>query len=205
MTQGAGRYEKIREARGPHRVQRRERGRHALSGSFTQRDLRDAFGLFATGVTVVTGVRPDSIAVGVTVNSFASVSLEPPLLLWCLARDSSARSAFAAGAPFAVHVLSHHQLDLARHFARRSEEKFAPGALDGSRPPKLPEALCRFDGRVQMLHPGGDHLIILGEVLDIERGPGTPLAFHASRFGSFSADPGIPQMDVWAGLDEHGY
>jgi len=176
-----------------------------LSGSFTQRDLRDAFGLFATGVTVVTAVRPDRVPVGVTVNSFASVSLEPPLLLWCLARASSAQAAFTAGAPFAVHVLSHHQLDLARHFARRTEEKFEPGQGGSREPLHLPEALCRFDCRVQALHAAGDHLIILGEVLEIARGPGAPLAFHASRFGSFSADPGIAEMDVWEGLDDHGY
>jgi len=176
-----------------------------LSGSFTQRDLRDAFGVFATGVTVVTAVRPDRVPVGLTVNSFASVSLEPPLLLWCLARDSSTQPAFTTGAPFAVHVLSHHQLDLARHFARRTEQKFEPGQGGNRQPPHLPEALCRFDCRVQALHAGGDHLIILGEVLEIARAPGTPLAFHASRFGSFSADPGIPEMDVWEGLDDHGY
>lgn len=178
-----------------------------MSNSFTPRDLRDAFGLFATGVTVVTAVRPDGMPVGVTVNSFVSVSLEPPLVLWCLARASGSAPAFTAAAPFAVHVLSHHQLDLARHFARRSHEKFDFGRPWSNRPhpPHLPEALCRFDCRVHALHGGGDHLIILGEVLEIARSPGTPLAFHASRFGSFSADPGIPEMDVWEGLDDHWY
>ena len=178
-----------------------------MSSPFTLRELRDAFGMFATGVTVVTAVRPDGVPVGVTVNSFASVSLEPPLLLWCLARTSSAVPAFGAGAPFAVHVLSHHQLDLARHFARRGHEKFDPGQPWSNRPqpPHLPEALCRFECRVQEMHAGGDHLILLGEVCGIARAPGTPLAFHASRFGSFSADPGIPEMDVWEGLDDHWY
>jgi flavin reductase (DIM6/NTAB) family NADH-FMN oxidoreductase RutF len=178
-----------------------------LSSSFNQRDLRDAFGLFATGVTVVTALRPDGEPVGITANSFSSVSLEPPLLLWCLARASSALPAFAPGASFAVHVLSHHQLELARHFARRGPEKFEPGPAWSNRPdpPHLPEALCRFDCRVQTLHDGGDHLIILGEVLAIAPAQGTPLAFHASRFGSFSADPGIPEMDVWEGLDDHWY
>jgi len=178
-----------------------------VGSSFTQRDLRDAFGVFATGVTVVTGVRPDGVPVGVTVNSFASVSLEPPLLLWCLARLSSAASAFTPAAPFAVHVLSHHQLDLARHFARRTHEKFDLGTAAGDprEPPRLTEALCRFNCRVQTVHEGGDHLIIVGEVLEIARALGTPLAFHASRFGSFSADPGIPEMDVWEGLDDHWY
>ena len=178
-----------------------------VSNRFTVRELRDAFGLFATGVTVVTAVRPDGVPVGVTVNSFASVSLEPPLLLWCLSRASSALPAFSRGAPFAVHVLSHHQLELARHFARRGHEKFEPTRPWSNRPhpPRIAEALCRFDCRVQELHPGGDHVIILGEVRDVQPAPGTPLAFHASRFGSFSADPGTPEMDVWEGLDDHWY
>ena len=178
-----------------------------MSDSFTQRDLRDAFALFATGVTVVTAVRPDGVPVGVTANSFASVSLEPPLLLWCLASGSSGAPAVTAGAVFAVHVLSHHQQDLARHFARRTHEKFELGQPWHNRPdpPRLPDALCRFACRVHSVHDGGDHLIIVGEVQGIERALGTPLAFHASRFGSFSADPGVGKMDVWEGLDDHWY
>jgi flavin reductase (DIM6/NTAB) family NADH-FMN oxidoreductase RutF len=178
-----------------------------LSSSFTQRDLRDAFGLFATGVTVVTAVRPDGEPVGVTANSFTSVSLEPPLVLWCLAGASSGAPAFVPGAAFAVHILSHHQLELARHFARRAHEKFDLDRAWPNRPhpPQLPDVLCRFDCRVHAVHPGGDHLIVVGEVLEITRALGTPLAFHASRFGSFSADPGVGKMDVWEGLDDHWY
>jgi 3-hydroxy-9,10-secoandrosta-1,3,5(10)-triene-9,17-dione monooxygenase reductase component len=178
-----------------------------LSNSFTQRDLRDAFGLFATGVTVVTALKPDGNPVGVTANSFTSVSLEPPLLLWCLARASSGAPAFTAGVAFAVHILSHHQRDLALHFARRTHEKFAhdPQARGMSQPPHLADALCRFDCRVHAVHTGGDHVIVVGEVLEITRAPGTPLAFHGGRFGSFSADPGVPEFDVWEGLDDHWY
>jgi len=110
----------------------------ALSTSYTQRDLRDAFGLFATGVTVVTAVRPGGEPVGVTANSFTSVSLEPPLLLWCLASVSSGVAAFTHGAPFAVHVLSHHQNELARHFARRAHEKFELAPLAQPAAPAAP-------------------------------------------------------------------
>lgn len=175
--------------------------------TYTQRDLRDAFGLFATGVTVVTAVHPDGQPVGITANSFTSVSLEPPLLLWCLANGSSAVPAFAPAAPFAVHVLSHHQHELALHFARRAHEKADLGRewTNRPQPPHLVDVLCRFDCQVHALHAGGDHLVILGEVLAIARAPGTPLAFYAGRFGHFTADRGTGKLDVWESLDDHWY
>jgi flavin reductase (DIM6/NTAB) family NADH-FMN oxidoreductase RutF len=131
---------------------------------------------------VVTAVRPDGIPVGVTANSFTSVSLEPPLLLWCLASCSSAPN-----------------------FARRTHDKFEVEGhwRNKPQPPHLPDALCRFDSKVHAVHPGGDHLIIVGEVLAIADASGTPLAFHAGRFGNFSADRGIGKVDIWEGLDDH--
>jgi flavin reductase (DIM6/NTAB) family NADH-FMN oxidoreductase RutF len=179
-----------------------------LSTAFTQRELRDAFGLFATGVTVVTAVRPDGAPVGVTANSFSSVSLEPPLLLWCLASGSGAAAAFTHGAAFAVHILAHHQLDMALNFARRTHDKFEMDRhqwRNRPQPPQLADALCRFDCRVHAVHAGGDHLIVVGEVHGIAGAPGTPLAFHAGRFGNFSADRGVPKVDIWEGLEDHWY
>jgi len=170
-----------------------------LSTTISQRDLRDAFGAFATGVTVVTAIRPDGEPLGVTANSFASVSLDPPLLLWCLAKSSSAVEAFALGAPFAVHILAHQQRDLAMHFARRSREKFEIDRAWRSNPapPHIADALCRFECRVHSLCLGGDHLIIVGEVLALQRHSGLPLAFQGGHFGSFAADKGSPQVDTW--------
>lgn len=167
--------------------------------AFSQRDLRDAFGAFATGVTVVTAVRPDGEPVGMTANSLTSVSLEPPLLLWCLATASTSVAAFFPGAPFAVHVLSHNQMDIALHFARRAREKFEVDRhwRTNPHPPHVAEALCRFECRVHALHPAGDHVIIVGEVVALHRRAGAPLAFHAGRFGSFAADKGTPKVDVW--------
>ena len=178
-----------------------------MQAALTQRDLRDAFGLFATGVTVVTAVRPDGTPVGVTANSFASVSLEPPLLLWCLSNGSSAAPAFTHGAPFAVHVLAHQQLDLALNFARRSHDKFEVERhwRNKAQPPQLADALCRFDSKVHAVHAGGDHLIIVGAVLGVACAPGAPLAFHGGRFGNFSADRGLGKVDIWEGLEDHWY
>jgi len=166
---------------------------------FTQRELRDAFGSFATGVTVVTAVRSDGEPVGLTANSFSSVSLDPPLLLFCLAGASSSVPAFKPGAHFAVHVLSHQQMDLALHFARRAREKFEVDHhwREDPRPPYVADVLCRFDCCVDAVHPAGDHLVIIGAVRALAHHVGTPLAFHAGRFGSFAADQGMPQVDVW--------
>jgi flavin reductase (DIM6/NTAB) family NADH-FMN oxidoreductase RutF len=174
---------------------------HQRTGkAFSARELRDALGLFATGVTVVTAVRPNGEPVGATANSFTSVSLDPPLLLWCLARSSSTLEAFGIGAEFAVHVLAHDQRELALHFARRAREKFEvdPHWRAHPMPPHVADVLCRFECRVSAHHPGGDHVIIVGEVLSLEfPGRAPPLAFFRGRFGRFTADESSPHVDVW--------
>ena len=176
-----------------------------MQQTLSQRDLRDAFGLFATGVTVVTAVSPNGEPVGATANSFTSVSLDPPLLLWCLANSSSTASAFTVGAPFAVHVLTSHQRDTALHFARRTREKFEVDShwRTNPSPPPVAEALVRFDCSVYAVHAGGDHQIIVGRVTAVTRGGGKPLAFYGGRFGEFVPDPAVsPAINVWQQL--HG-
>ena len=154
--------------------------------------LRKVFGSFATGVTVVTAVGPDGRPVGITVNSFTSVSLDPPLLLWCLANKSASLAAFAVGASFAVHVLAADQAEVARRFARSGIDKFAGQGIpqDPASAPEVPGALARLDCRVVRLDPGGDHTIILGEMLSARMRSGAPLLFHASGFGRFATDEG---------------
>lgn len=176
-----------------------------MQQTFSHRDLRDAFGLFATGVTVVTAVTPDGEPVGTTANSFTSVSLDPPLLLWCLASSSSTVAAFTLGAPFAVHVLTSYQRDTALHFARRTREKFEIDAhwRANPSPPHVAEALVRFDCQVHAVHPGGDHHIIVGRIAALTRSFGNPLTFYAGRFGEFVPDPRTsPAIDIWRQL--HG-
>ena len=154
--------------------------------------------MFATGVTVVTGVRPDGEPVGATVNSLASVSLDPPLLSWCLARSSGSVSAFSVGSAFAVHILAHDQRDLALHFARRVRDKFDADHYwrANPHPPEIADVLCRFDCRVRSVYPEGDHLIVIGEITGFTRRPGAPLVFYGGRFGGFVAEPGDPGIDM---------
>jgi flavin reductase (DIM6/NTAB) family NADH-FMN oxidoreductase RutF len=172
--------------------------------ALSPRALRDAFGAFATGVTVVTAVRPDGEPVGVTANSFASVSLAPPLVLWSLANTSPSMAAFALGAPFAINILADGQRDLAMHFARSGKDKFEVDAAwrMNPEPPRLHGARARLDCRVHALHAGGDHTIIVGEVLAVARSTASPLLFADGKFGRYTLDAGAPAVNHWSGL--HG-
>jgi|HigsolmetaAR201D_1030396.scaffolds.fasta_scaffold01703_9 flavin reductase (DIM6/NTAB) family NADH-FMN oxidoreductase RutF len=159
-----------------------------------QRELRRVFGLFATGVTVVTATDGNGRPVGVTANSMASVSLQPPLLLWCLANKSGSLGAFQNEARFAVHILAEDQIDVALHFARSGIEKFPafkPPVDD--EPPVVEGAVARIVCRVAALHAAGDHTIIVGQVDQVQTRNAQPLLFHSSRFGRF-----VPQDEPWS-------
>ena len=163
------------------------------------RELRKVFGLFTTGVTVVTAINPGPEPVGVTANSVTSVSLDPPLILWCLANKSSSLRAFAKGAPFAIHILAESQADIALHFARSGASKFDVDLWWRSHPtpPVIDGALARIEFRVSELYPGGDHTIIVGAIESLQARSVAPLAFHASRFGRFSIDQSSAAAEVW--------
>jgi flavin reductase (DIM6/NTAB) family NADH-FMN oxidoreductase RutF len=147
------------------------------------RKLRDAFGKFATGVTVVTTKTPDG-PVGITVNSFSSVSLDPPLVLWAVGTHSRRFPAFAACRNYAIHVLSAEQADLCRRFSRSGSD--FDGLAVTSNPegvPVLPDALARFECEIANRIEGGDHSILLGRVLRMSVREGDPLVFAAGRYG----------------------
>ncbi len=148
--------------------------------------LRRAFGRFATGVTIVTARGADGVAVGVTANSFTSVSLAPPLVLWSLAKSALSRDAFEAAAAFAVHVLASDQEDLARRFARSGTDKFAGvGVVAGlSGAPLLADAAAVFECRRWAVYEAGDHLIMVGEVVAFADHQRPPLVFHAGAFAA---------------------
>ncbi len=148
---------------------------------------RRALGAFATGVCVVTA-DGEAGPLGITVNSFASVSLEPRLVLWCLDEGSERWGAFAAAERFAIHVLPAEGRAMAARFARgvcvlRPEE--FTRAAEG--PPALPGALARFDCAVHQRIPMGDHLILVGRVLAFEAADGgDALTFYRGRYGAAS-------------------
>lgn len=162
---------------------------HVPADAGRTRALRDAFGHFATGVTVVTTVGPHG-PVGITANSFSSVSLEPPLVLWCPARRSTRFEAFVAARHYAIHVLASDQLDLCRHFSRAGGgfEGFGSG-LTPEGMPSLPGVLARFDCAAEASHEGGDHAILVGRVLRAETRAGDPLVFWGGRYGDFLHQP----------------
>ena len=137
-----------------------------LSGS-DARTLRDALGCFATGVTVVTAFDTGGEPVGLTANSFTSVSLDPPLLLVCIARTSSSLKALKSAGHFAVNVMHIGQQPASSLFAVPGEDRFRQTPWQRGRhdAPVLSNALANFECRRHQMHDGGDHIILVGEVL----------------------------------------
>lgn len=146
-----------------------------------QRELRAIFGRFATGVTVIT-VNYSGELFGMTVNSFASLSLDPPLALFCLRDSSSFRAALDVGSSFTVNILSEEQRDIAGLFASGVDRFLKVNSLPGrGGSPVLTESLAYVTCEVTQQVAGGDHVIIIGEVVDIGllRRDGRPLGFFA--------------------------
>jgi 3-hydroxy-9,10-secoandrosta-1,3,5(10)-triene-9,17-dione monooxygenase reductase component len=152
--------------------------------AFDTRNFRDALGSFATGVTVITTRDAAGGAVGLTANSFNSVSLEPPMVLWSLARSSRSLAAFEGAAHWAVHVLAADQEAVSNRFARRGDDKFAGLALErgAGDVPLLQGCAARFECRAALRYDGGDHVIFVGEVVRFLRGDAAPLVFHAGQY-----------------------
>jgi flavin reductase (DIM6/NTAB) family NADH-FMN oxidoreductase RutF len=173
---------------------RRKRPARTETKRFDRRDYRNALGQFATGVTIVTARAKGGRAIGLTVNSFTSVSLDPPLVLWCLSRQATDFAHFHAASRFAVNVLSSRQHDHSRHFATTLADKFtgveSEDAPDGS--PLLKGATAHFICRVAGRFEGGDHLILLGEVEDYRWNGGEPLVFHSGRYHVTTRHPDLP-------------
>ncbi len=151
--------------------------------------FRHALGQFATGVTVVTTMTPDG-PVGFTANSFASVSLDPPLVMWCPSKSSRRLAPFRDAATTAIHVLPARDRDMAAAFTRHAADW---GAIDwqaGSNgAPVIAGALATFLCRAEATYEGGDHLILVSRVVEVLAGETLePLVFHGGRYGGFDPE-----------------
>lgn len=148
-------------------------------------DLRRALARFVTGVTIVTAAGPAGAPIGVTVNAFSSVSLDPPLVLWSLSGRSSRRPDFLAASHFAINVLGEAQQDLSTRFAGPPETRFCGVdwqlGLGGA--PLLEGSLATFECAHAGQVPAGDHLLLLGRVERFQHRTGRPLVFFASGYG----------------------
>ena len=162
------------------------------------RRFRNALGAFATGVTIVTARDAEGHDIGLTANSFNSVSLDPPMVLWSLAKDARSLPAFLAAPHFAVHVLAADQEELSKRFATRGSEKFAGLDVErgASQVPLLRGCSARFQCRTAFRHEGGDHVIFVGAVEAFDQSDRAPLVFHGGRYAlavEKSAAPQTPQ------------
>jgi flavin reductase (DIM6/NTAB) family NADH-FMN oxidoreductase RutF len=155
------------------------------------RDFRSALGSFATGVTIVTTAGPRSgDYIGITANSFASVSLNPPLVLFSVARQSRSVAAFQVARHVAVNVLSRQQLELCRRFARSANDKWEGIGFElwDHGCPILPGSVASFECAIQAVHEGGDHIILVGHVEHMATDPAAePLLFLKGAYGHFQA------------------
>ncbi len=152
--------------------------------SFSGRDFRDALSSFATGVTIVTARDGAGQPVGMTASSFNSVSVDPPLVLWSVTKTAFSAQAFHDAQHFSIHVLKTTQTDMSGRFAKPGTDKFAGLAVAETQHgvPILPEALARFDCRQWAVYEGGDHWILVGEVLDLELEKGQGLVFSGGSY-----------------------
>ncbi len=157
-----------------------------MSDESQRRAFRDVLGHWATGVTVVTALDARGGDVGITVNSFTSVSIDPPLVLWCLGNQSATFDTFSRCSHFAVNVLSAAQRELALLFADRSVDKFASLRVErgAGGVALLPGCIARLQCVQRNMLAGGDHVILVGEVVAMEASAGDALLFHRGRFVS---------------------
>lgn len=161
--------------------------------SLDAKEFRFALGNFPTGVTVITSLAEDGELLGATANSFSSVSLDPPLVLFSLDRGAYSLDAYLKAGAFAINILSLDQQDLSNRFAKALGDKWDGIEYEtwetGS--PILPGAIASFDCRLWNTYDGGDHIIFVGEVLQMSRdGEGQPLVFFRGQYGELVTNQG---------------
>jgi 3-hydroxy-9,10-secoandrosta-1,3,5(10)-triene-9,17-dione monooxygenase reductase component len=151
------------------------------------RDFRSALGCFPTGVCLVTTLSPDGLRVGLTANSFSSVSLDPPMVLWSLARTAASAPVFRDAEYFAINVLAQGDEEISSHFAKPGADKFARfperfgEGIAGV--PLLRGAVATFECHSRHRYYGGDHIIVIGVVERYAHSERPPLVFHRGAYG----------------------
>jgi flavin reductase (DIM6/NTAB) family NADH-FMN oxidoreductase RutF len=153
--------------------------------SFSSLEFRAALAMFATGVTIVTARDPDGQCIGLTANSFNSVSLDPPLVLWSLSRAAASLAAFTRGSHYAINILAADQRALADRFASRAGDRFAgiPFREGAGGAPVLEGVAAAFECFNRSRYEEGDHVIFVGEVEHCARQErASPLIFHGGRY-----------------------
>lgn len=157
---------------------------HGTTAISNEREYRKALGAYSTGVAIVTARAKDNTPVGMTVNSFSSVSLNPPLVLWSVAKKAYGRTVFEKASYWAVHILSEKQEQLALRFAKAGEDKFrdlSPRNGIGE-VPLLSGCCVRLQCANRVAYEGGDHIILVGEVLQFDRLDREPLILSGGAF-----------------------
>ena len=165
---------------------------------FDARAFRRGLGNFATGVTFVTARGPGGEQVGVTANSFNSVSLDPPLVLWSIDKRSSSHAVFEAASHFAVNILAADQIELSNHFARPQAEKFTGVACESGvgSAPLLPDCAARFQCERYQQVDGGDHWILIGKVVAFDDFGRAPLLYHQGAYSMVLPHPRAPRRSA---------
>lgn len=156
----------------------------SADATFDPKQFRGALGRYATGVAVVMARSPDGLTAGMTINSFASVSLDPPLVLWSMQSGTPSSSIFRAAGAFTVSILGAEHQDLAMTFAKSGDAKLEHEAVvpAPSGQPHLSEVVAWFDCATDAVHAGGDHDIFVGRVTAFGQSAGRTLTFHDGRF-----------------------
>jgi flavin reductase (DIM6/NTAB) family NADH-FMN oxidoreductase RutF len=165
--------------------------RRRQDGGLDPEAFRHALGHFATGITIVTAVAPSGELLGVTANSFNSVSLDPPLVLFSLHRAAYSLGAFTEGGHFAVNILREDQQEMSVRFAKALNDKWNGVEYEvwETGAPILKNCLAVFECRTRALYDGGDHVIFLGEVLRLRcAGDGRPLLYFRAGYRALSED-----------------
>ena len=168
-----------------------------MTKSFDLRRLRDCFGRFATGVTIITTIDSEGRPTGLTANSFSSVSLDPPLILWSLDKRSSQIDAFRDAKHYAINVLAADQIDLSNLFATPDEDRFSglnySAGVGGA--PLLADCAAWIECESSVTYDGGDHLIFIGEVQRFDHSDRPALLFFGGRYGVLARHPKASDQD----------